>query len=71
MRIIQCKQAKQRKNRKLSVKCDTLKRKSKTQRGKGLINKIIDKLPFELHVPSYQYCGPGDCKHFLSDKKSE
>lgn len=27
--------------------------------GKGLIDKIIDKLPVELHVPTYQYCGPG------------
>lgn len=29
------------------------------KRGVGLLNKIIDKLPFELHVPGYQYCGPG------------
>lgn len=29
------------------------------KRGAGLLNKIIDKLPFELHVPGYQYCGPG------------
>lgn len=29
------------------------------KRGRGLINKIIDKLPFELHLPKYQYCGPG------------
>ncbi|XP_043471570.1 uncharacterized protein LOC122504497 [Leptopilina heterotoma] len=28
-------------------------------RGKGLINKLINKLPFELHLPGYQYCGPG------------
>lgn len=25
----------------------------------GTINKLIDKLPFELHLPKYQYCGPG------------
>lgn len=36
----------------------TKKRKT-TKRGRGLINKIIDKLPFELHLPKYQYCGPG------------
>lgn len=30
-----------------------------TKRGRGLLNKIIDKLPFELHLPKYQYCGPG------------
>lgn len=27
--------------------------------GAGLIDRVIDKLPFEVHVPSYQYCGPG------------
>ena len=27
--------------------------------GRGLVNDIINKLPFELHVPGYQYCGPG------------
>ena len=29
------------------------------KRGRGLVNKIINKLPFELHIPGYQYCGPG------------
>lgn len=27
--------------------------------GKGVINSLINKLPFELHVPGYQFCGPG------------
>lgn len=27
--------------------------------GKGFIDRLIDKLPFEVHVPGYQYCGPG------------
>lgn len=27
--------------------------------GEGLINKAINSLPFELHLPGYQYCGPG------------
>lgn len=27
--------------------------------GKGLLNKLIDRLPVELHVPGYQFCGPG------------
>jgi len=27
--------------------------------GGGLLNKIIDRLPWELHLPNYQYCGPG------------
>ena len=27
--------------------------------GSGLVNNQINKLPFELHIPGYQYCGPG------------
>lgn len=27
--------------------------------GYGLINTLVDSLPFEAHVPGYQYCGPG------------
>lgn len=27
--------------------------------GSGLINKLIDKLPVEVHLPFYNYCGPG------------
>lgn len=27
--------------------------------GSGIINKLIDHLPFELHLPGYQFCGPG------------
>lgn len=30
-----------------------------TKSGGGFIDKLIDKIPFELHIPSYQYCGPG------------
>ena len=29
------------------------------KKGHGLINKVINKLPIELHVPGYQFCGPG------------
>ena len=25
----------------------------------GILNRIINKLPVELHIPGYQYCGPG------------
>lgn len=28
-------------------------------RGKGLVNSAIDALPIELHIPGYQFCGPG------------
>lgn len=27
--------------------------------GGGLFNSLINKLPFELHLPGYQFCGPG------------
>ncbi|CAG4989861.1 unnamed protein product [Parnassius apollo] len=27
--------------------------------GSGIINKVIDNLLFELHLPDYQFCGPG------------
>lgn len=27
--------------------------------GKGLLNNLIDGLPIELHIPGYQFCGPG------------
>lgn len=27
--------------------------------GRGIINSAINKLPFEAHLPGYQYCGPG------------
>lgn len=38
----------------------TYKRKRQpTKKGRGLINKAINKLPIELHIPGYQYCGPG------------
>lgn len=28
-------------------------------RGRGIVNSIINKLPVELHIPGYNYCGPG------------
>lgn len=28
-------------------------------RGAGILNSVINKLPVELHIPGYQYCGPG------------
>ena len=34
--------------------------------GKGFIDAVIDKLPFEVHVPGYQYCGPGSEKKPVS-----
>ncbi|KAL4120388.1 hypothetical protein QTP88_013088 [Uroleucon formosanum] len=33
--------------------------KVKTNSGTGLLNTVINSLPIELHLPGYQYCGPG------------
>lgn len=32
-------------------------------KGRGVVNSLINKLPFELHIPGYQYCGPGTKLH--------
>lgn len=32
---------------------------AKTIRGSGLLNRAINALPIELHIPGYQFCGPG------------
>lgn len=29
------------------------------KRGGGVVNDLINRLPFEVHIPGYQYCGPG------------
>lgn len=31
----------------------------KTRLGYGFLNNIIDNLDFEVHIPGYQFCGPG------------
>lgn len=32
---------------------------STLKQGSGVVNSLINKLPFEVHLPGYQYCGPG------------
>ncbi|CAH2014995.1 unnamed protein product [Acanthoscelides obtectus] len=27
-------------------------------RGRGLISNVIENLPFEAHIPGYNFCGP-------------
>ena len=27
--------------------------------GQGFVNNLINSLPIELHLPGYQFCGPG------------
>lgn len=34
-------------------------RRSIVRKGCGIVNKLINSLPFELHLPGYNYCGPG------------
>lgn len=34
-------------------------RRQNKNKGCGLVNTLINKLPVELHLPGYQYCGPG------------
>lgn len=31
----------------------------KPYRGRGLLNTLINHLPFPLHLPNFSYCGPG------------
>ncbi|XP_073847814.1 uncharacterized protein [Musca autumnalis] len=33
--------------------------RKKAVKGGGLVNKLINSLPVELHLPGYQFCGPG------------
>lgn len=35
------------------------RRQTSQKKGRGLINTLINKLPIELHLPGYNYCGPG------------
>lgn len=42
-----------------SRKKNTTNKKKKKRVGKGFLNSVINKLPFEMHIPWYNYCGPG------------
>ena len=35
------------------------RRGQRRRTGRGLLNSLIDILPFEAHIPGYNYCGPG------------
>jgi hypothetical protein len=48
------------KDKKKRKKAKKIKRgKNKSQIGGAFLNNLIEKLPYELHLPSYSYCGPG------------
>lgn len=36
-----------------------VRRTTRKRQGSGVLNTLINKLPFEAHLPGYQYCGPG------------
>lgn len=54
------KKKKKKKEKAKSAQRRTIKNRIKTKRGVGIIDKIIDKIPCEMHVPGYQFCGPGN-----------
>ena len=35
------------------------RRRLSSKTGAGIVNSVINRLPFELHIPGYQYCGTG------------
>lgn len=43
----------------MSYRSHFLLKRCLTSSGKGLLNTGINNLPFEIHLPGYQYCGPG------------
>lgn len=40
------------------------------KRGSGLVEKLIDELPVELHLPGYNYSGPGMFFCVIKEKNS-
>ena len=32
---------------------------ARKKKDRGLVKNLINRLPFEFHIPGYQYCGPG------------
>lgn len=42
-----------------SVTANRKTKKIKKVCGKGMVNWAIKHIPFEMHIPGYQYCGPG------------
>lgn len=41
------------------INVDKEEKSNQLKFGGGLVNNIIDNLPIELHLPGYQFCGPG------------
>lgn len=39
------------------------RRTTKKSKGSGIVNSVINSLPFEAHLPGYRFCGPGTKLH--------
>ncbi|KAJ8974553.1 hypothetical protein NQ317_000529 [Molorchus minor] len=37
----------------------TIHKRKRVKTGSGFVNNLINNLPFELHIPGYNFCGPG------------
>lgn len=38
---------------------NVIPRRAVRRSGTGIVNTLINKLPFEAHIPGYRFCGPG------------
>lgn len=38
---------------------NVIQRRAVRRKGTGIVNTLINKLPFEAHIPGYRFCGPG------------
>lgn len=52
MKIVESKSGKRKRSK---------KSKNKKHQGGNIINKLIDRLPIEIHIPSYPFCGTLYC----------
>ena len=44
-------------------------KKKKKQFGEEIIQTIVEALPFELHIPEYNYCRPGTLIRKMNKKR--
>ncbi|KAJ8873234.1 hypothetical protein PR048_026868 [Dryococelus australis] len=46
-------------NTQVRIQLKPMVRNKHIKKGHGILNALINKLPFELYLPKYNYCGPG------------
>ena len=44
---------------KKNFRLEMISHEKKKKKGEGFVNKLINNLPFEAHLPGYQFCGLG------------